>query len=120
MERKSKSAGPGSQQYLALFFEYLGIQGTLPLIGYFIDTKLLSDKGEIGWAFGIGMGLGLVYGMIHLYRRARSMTAYTPPSGGERLNREGYPDDVSGKAERIRNGMNNIGKRINRLKDDSK
>lgn len=118
MERKSNTRSPGSQQYLALFFEYLGIQGTLPLIGYFLDTRWISDTGEVGWAFGIGMALGLIYGMIHLYRRARSLTASRPSSGADRTNREGYPD-VDRAAARIRNGMNSIGKRINQIKGDS-
>ena len=110
------ASASAAYSYFALVFEFLGILAVCPLIGYFVDTRLVSDKGEIGLFFFIGFALGFIYGIIHLYRRAQEVLTMKPPAdSGPEMNREGYHKDFDGRIDEIRDGLDDVGKKIDRL-----
>lgn len=99
-------------EYLGLIFEFLGILGFLPLLGYIADKYLFGDDGRIGWFFIIGCFLGFGYGIYHLQRRARYLLK---KSANFRINTDRSrpaEQDVSGRADEIEKDLININKKI--------
>jgi len=94
---------------IGLIFEFLGILGVLPFIGYLLD-RYLSD--QIGFYFITGVILAFILGITHLYRRSRELTK---GEGRQAPKGAGDARDVTGKVESIRSDLEDVGRRIDEL-----
>ena len=57
-------------EYIGILFEFLGILGVLPFVGYLIDTRTGADR-NVGLFFILGVVLGFIAAMYHLIKRVR-------------------------------------------------
>jgi len=119
-----KKTGQGPYAVLGLVFEFLGILGFLPFLGYLADRHLLQ-KDSLGWFFFAGCALGFGFGIYHLYRRAQDFMEQ--PDVGDisaprnsRDGREGYPARLREEVERLREGLDDVGRRIDEASEHKK
>lgn len=59
-------------EYIGILFEFLGILGLLPFVGFIIDTRTGTDR-NVGLFFILGVIFGFVGAMYHLVKRVRQI-----------------------------------------------
>ena len=98
--------------------EFFSIVSLLTFLGYMLDSEFFSQRGirAIGWWTLAGFVLGFSGAIVQLFRRVASMKRDgAGASFGRTLNREGYQSDLEKRIADVKEGLKNVGEKINRL-----